>query len=61
VAGTGHLLMGNVDLKLLGTLLLGSIPGIVLGSLLMGKLPERALRMAIAAILCVAAFKLLTA
>jgi len=61
VAGTGHLLMGNVDLKLLGSLLLGSVPGIVLGSMLIGKLPERALRIAIAAILCVAAAKLLTA
>ena len=60
VAGTGHLMMGNVDLKLLGTLLVGSVPGIVLGSLLMGKLPERALRLSIAAILCVAAVKLLT-
>jgi len=59
VAGTGHLLMGNVDLKLLGSLLLGSVPGIILGSLMMGKLPERALRMAIAAILCIAAAKLL--
>jgi uncharacterized membrane protein YfcA len=59
VAGTGHLLMGNVDFLLLGTLLLGSIPGIVVGSHLAGKLPERWLRYAIAAILVVAAFKLL--
>ncbi|MDE1949764.1 MAG: sulfite exporter TauE/SafE family protein [Burkholderiales bacterium] len=59
IAGTGHLLMGNVDLKLLGTLLLGSIPGIVIGSMLMGKLPERALRLAIAAVLTVSGIKLL--
>ncbi len=61
VAGTGHLLMGNVDFHLLGGLLLGSIPGIVLGSLLAGKLPEQALRYAIAAVLVVAGVKLLTA
>jgi uncharacterized protein len=59
VAGTGHLLMGNVDLMLLGQLLLGSVPGIVLGSALAGKLPEAGLRWAIAAVLCIAAFKLL--
>jgi len=59
VAGTGHLLMGNVDLKLLGSLLVGSIPGIVIGSMLAGKLPEQALRLAIAAVLVVAGVKLL--
>ena len=60
VAGTGHLLMGNVDLKLLASLLVGSIPGIVLGSLLMGKLNEQVLRWAIAAVLVIAGVKLLT-
>lgn len=59
VAGTGHLLMGNVDLVLLGTLLLGSVPGIVLGSLAAGKVPEQVIRYAIAVILCIAAVKLL--
>jgi uncharacterized protein len=59
VAGTGHLLLGNVNLLLLGQLLLGSVPGIVVGSLLAGKLPERGLRVAIAAVLVLAAFKLL--
>jgi uncharacterized membrane protein YfcA len=58
VAGTGHLLLGNVDLVLLGTLLVGSIPGIVLGSLLMGRLPERALRLTIAGVLVIAGWKL---
>lgn len=38
VAGTGHLLMGNVNLSLLGQLLLGSIPGIIIGSLLNGRM-----------------------
>jgi uncharacterized protein len=59
VAGTGHLLLGNVDLVLLGQLLVGSIPGIVVGSMLAGKLPERGLRIAIAIVLTIAAFKLL--
>ena len=59
VAGTGHLLMGNVNLVLLGQLLVGSIPGIVIGSLLAGKLPETGLRMAIAVVLSIAAFTLL--
>jgi uncharacterized protein len=59
VAGTGHLLLGNVDLLLLLQLLCGSVPGIVIGSLLAGKLPERGLRIAIAAVLVLAAFKLL--
>jgi uncharacterized membrane protein YfcA len=60
VAGTGHMLMGNVDLGLLGMLLLGSIPGVVLGSLIGHKLPEQALRAAIAALLVIAGFKLLS-
>ncbi len=60
VAGTGHLLMGNVDLKLLGMLLVGSIPGVVVGSLLGSKLPEKALRGAIAALLVVVGIKLLS-
>lgn len=60
VAGTGHLLMGNVDLKLLGLLLVGSIPGIIVGSLVGSKLPEQALRAAIAALLVVAGIKLLS-
>jgi len=59
VAGTGHLLMGNVDLKLLGQLLIGSVPGIIVGSTLAGKLPEAGLRWAIAVVLSIAAFKLL--
>jgi uncharacterized protein len=59
VAGTGHLLMGNVDLPLLGSLLLGSIPGVVLGSILAGRLPEKIVRMAMACALTVAGLRLL--
>ena len=61
VAGSGHLLLGNVDLKLLAALLTGSIPGIVIGSLLGHRLPEPALRSAIAVLLVVAGWKLFAA
>ncbi|MDE2082705.1 MAG: sulfite exporter TauE/SafE family protein [Burkholderiales bacterium] len=59
VAGAGHLAMGNVEFGLLGGLLLGSIPGILLGSTLASRVPERALRMAIAVLLCAVGFKLM--
>lgn len=59
VAGTGHLLMGNVDLGLLGQLLLGSIPGIVLGSLIGTRFSDRMLRSAIAFVLVAVGVKLI--
>jgi uncharacterized membrane protein YfcA len=58
VAGTGYMLMGNVNFVLLGNLLLGSIPGIVVGSLLASKAREGALRTAIAILLVVVGVKL---
>ena len=58
VAGTGHLLLGNVNLALLGLLLLGSLPGVLLGSHFSTKAPEGLLRMAIAAILALVGIKL---
>jgi uncharacterized membrane protein YfcA len=58
VAGTGHLLMGNVDFVLLGTLLLGSVPGILVGAALGGRAPERLLRTAIAVVLVLVGTKL---
>lgn len=61
VAGTGHMLMGNVDLLLLGKLLLGSIPGIVIGAMLSGKMPEAALRAAISVVLVAVGVKLFAA
>ncbi len=61
VAGSGHLLMGNVDFALLGTLLLGSIPGIVLGSMIGSKAPEGMLRGAISLVLVAVGFKLIAA
>lgn len=58
VSGLGHLSMGNTNLMLLALLLAGSLPGIALGSRLTGKLPDRFLRIALAIILCFAAFQL---
>ncbi len=61
IAGTGHLLMGNVNVTLLGNLLLGSIPGIALGSMIANKSPEVFSRGAIAVILAAVSTKLLLA
>ncbi len=61
VAGTGHLLMGHVDLVLLGKLLLGSVPGVVLGALIGTRTPEGLLRPAIAVVLAAVSVKLLAA
>lgn len=58
LAGTGHLLMGNVDAGLLGNLLMGSIPGIVIGSLLAMRAPERFVRMAITIMLALVGLKM---
>lgn len=59
VAGSGHLLMGNVDFALLGMLLMGSIPGILIGSLLSTRAPEAVLRGAIALTLVAAGVKMI--
>lgn len=58
VSGLGHLSMGNVNFSLLAILLAGSVPGIVIGSRLTGLLPDWLLRVALAAILCFAAYQL---
>jgi uncharacterized membrane protein YfcA len=61
LAGTGHLLMGNVDLGLLANLLLGSIPGIVLGSLAAVYAPAALIRLLITVMLALVGLKMLTA
>ncbi len=58
VAGTGHLLQGNVDLHAMAWLLVGSIPGVLLGSQMSIKVPERALRIAFAFVLVLSGIKL---
>ena len=60
-AGTGHLLMGNVDFSLLGNLLIGSIPGVLVGAMLSTRLPQVVLRRALSAILLFTGLKLLRA
>lgn len=60
VAGTGHLLLGNVDLALLGMLLLGSVPGALLGTRLSGALPAALVRTCIAILIAVAGLELVT-
>lgn len=59
VAGVGHLTMGHVDLRLLGTLLLGSVPGVMLGAYCSGRIRAAALRPVIALMLFAVGFKLL--
>ena len=61
LAGTGHLLMGNVNFGLLGNLLLGSIPGIVLGSLASTYAPEKIVRSAISIMLAIVGVKMVLA
>lgn len=59
VAGLGHAALGTVDWTLLGTLLVGSLPAIHVGAAVAHRLPERALRIALAAMLTGLGAKLL--
>jgi uncharacterized membrane protein YfcA len=59
VAGFGHLVAGNVDLRTMGWLLTGSIPGILLTSKLTLKVPDRILRLGLAAVLMLSGIKLI--
>src|SRR6266498_1088990 len=58
VAGFGHLLAGNVDLRTMGWLLTGSVPGILLTSKLTLTVPDRILRLGLAAVLMLSGLKL---
>ena len=58
-AGLGHLFIGNIDFGIRGWLLIGSIPGVLIGATLSSRLPQLPLRMAIAVVLSLVAFKLL--
>jgi uncharacterized membrane protein YfcA len=60
LAGLGHWQLGTVDLMLLGMLLVGSLPGIYLGSRISGHLPERWLRPALATLLLLIGFRMVT-
>jgi uncharacterized membrane protein YfcA len=59
LAGSGHLLLGNVDFGLLGALLVGSIPGIVLGALASARAPERLIRSLISILLTLVGLRML--
>lgn len=59
VAGTGHLLMGNVNGGLLLQLLIGSIPGVLIGAHFADRAPEKLLRPLIAAVLVAVGVKLI--
>jgi uncharacterized membrane protein YfcA len=58
VAGFGHLVAGNVDLRTMAWLLTGSIPGVLLSSQFTLKVPERALRLGLATVLMLSGIKL---
>ncbi len=59
VAGVGHLVAGNVDLRTMAWLLTGSIPGILLTSQFTLRVPDRALRLGLACVLMLSGIKLI--
>jgi uncharacterized protein len=59
VAGFGHLVAGNVDLRTMGWLLTGSIPGVLISSHFTLKVPDRALRLGLASVLMLSGVKLI--
>ena len=58
IAGTGHWLIGDVDLNLLVSLLLGSIPGVIVGSLLSTRASDKLLQPLLAIVLALSAWQL---
>jgi len=58
-AGLGHLMIGHVDIDLLGTLLLGSLPGVDIEAKLSAILPSLITRVAPAMALFAVAVKIL--
>ena len=59
VAGSSHLVAGNINYTLLATLLTGSIPGVVIGSWCSAKAPEALLRPILALLLIATGIKIL--
>ena len=59
VAGFGHLVAGNVDLRTMAWLLTGSIPGVLISSQFTLKVPDRALRLGLASVLMLSGIKLI--
>ena len=58
IAGTGHWLIGDVDVKLLVNLLIGSIPGVIVGSLLSARASDKLLQPLLAIVLALSAWQL---
>jgi uncharacterized membrane protein YfcA len=61
VAGIGHLVSGNVDLRATAWLLVGSIPGVWISSHFTLRLPQALLRTALATVLLLSGIKMLQA
>lgn len=59
LAGLGHWYLGSINWGLLGTLLIGSLPGIVVGSYLAGRARDGVVRIVLASVLIVVAFRLI--
>jgi uncharacterized membrane protein YfcA len=59
VAGFGHLVAGNVDLRTMAWLLTGSIPGVLISSQFTLKVPDRVLRLGLASVLMLSGVKLI--
>jgi uncharacterized membrane protein YfcA len=51
VAALGHVIIGDVDFRLVGGLLIGAIPGMLIGSRLSAKTPDFVLRPTLATVL----------
>ena len=58
IAGTGHWLIGDVDVHLLVNLLMGSIPGVIVGSLLSTRASDKLLQPLLALVLALSAWQL---
>ena len=58
VAGTSHLLHGDVNKHAMAWLLVGSIPGVLLGSQMSIRVPERGLRVAFGFVLVLSGIKI---
>jgi uncharacterized membrane protein YfcA len=59
VAGAGHLVAGNVDIRAVGWLLVGSIPGVLVGAEISVRMPPRNLRLMMALTLLASGVKLI--
>jgi len=59
VAGFGHLVAGNVDLRTMLWLLTGSVPGVLLSSQFTPRVPDKALRLGLASVLMLSGLKLI--